>query len=247
MRSFVLVLVTSILIVAMAPATLIDQVVSNVSQGALRISEAEGSVWSGRGLLNVIDLASQERRPWRRIRWSFDPIGLFRGELAWQIISRDVETSRLAIGIPGWQVVDFAISGPAQNLLQRIPGPLGKLGWDGDVDLKVGSLNCSWRGECGGQMEAQWIGAGSDFLPGKVFGDYRIEAKGVGGEFALSWDSTKASNVRTSGTGKIAKSGAISLNGTVTGDPELLSRLPAIAGPWAKPTASRDTWRIVFP
>jgi general secretion pathway protein N len=247
MRGFVFALVISVLVVAMAPATLVDQVVSQVSQGAIRIGDADGSIWNGRGQLNVVDLATQGRRPWRRIQWSFDPIGLFRGEMAWQIITSTTVTSQAAIGVSGWRVVNFGISGPAENLLQRMPGPLGKLGWDGDIDLTVSSLDCSWRRQCDGQMEARWNGAGSSFLPGQVFGDYQLKVNGVASEFELSWSSTKESNVRTSGTGKITKSGDLTLAGTVTGDPELLSRLPAIAGPWAKPTPSRDTWRIVFP
>lgn len=247
MRGLVFALATSALIVAMAPATLVDQVVSEVSHGAVRIGEAEGSVWNGRGLLNVVDLATQGRRPWQRIQWSFDPIGLFRGEMAWQIITSTAGTSIAAIGVSGWRIANLGMSGPAQNFLQRMPGPLGKLGWDGDIDWNVASLDCSWRQVCDGQMEARWNSAGSSFLPGQVFGDYQMKVNGVGGEFELSWNSTKESNVQISGTGRVTKSGDLSLAGTVKGDPELLTRLPAVAGPWAIPTASRDTWRIVFP
>lgn len=247
MRAFVFALVILLLIVAMAPATLVDQIASEVSQGAIRIGEAEGSVWNGRGHLNVVDLATQGRRPWRRIQWSFDPIGLFRGEMAWQIITSAVGTSRAAIGLSGWRIANLGMSGPAQNFLQRMPGPLGKLGWDGDIDLNVASLDCSWRQVCDGQVDARWNGAGSSFLPGQVFGDYQVKVSGVAGEFELSWNSTKESNVQISGTGKVSKTGDLRLAGTVKGDPELLSRLPAVAGPWAKPTSSRDTWRIVFP
>ena len=247
MRGGVFALVISLLIVAMAPARLVDQIISEVSQGAVRIGETEGSVWNGRGLLNVIDLPTQERRPWRRIQWVFDPIGLFRGEMAWQIITDIAGTSRVAIGVSGWRIANLGVSGPAQNFLQRMPGPIGKLGWDGDIDLNVARLDCSWLQVCDGQMDARWNGAGSSFLPGQVFGDYEMKANGVAGEFELSWSSTKESNVQTSGIGKVKKSGDLSLAGTVKGDPELLSRLPAVAGPWAKPTSSRDTWRIVFP
>jgi len=247
MKGVVLVLVILAFVVAKSPATLVDHVVSEVSQGTVRISGTEGTVWQGRGLLSVIDLATRGQRPWREVRWSFDPIGLFRGEISWLIIINSVDPSTVAVRISGWRLANLGISGPAENFLQRMPGPLGKLGWDGDIGLTVSSVNCSWRQVCSGQMVAHWSGAGSSFLPGQVFGDYQLKVSGVAGEFELSWNSTKESNVRTSGTGKVAKSGALSLNGTVTGDPELLSRLPAIAGPWAKPTSSRDTWRVVFP
>lgn len=247
MRLLVFVLVVLAVLVVRAPATLFDRMAGDASDGDVRIAQAEGTIWSGHGVVDVLEMATRSRRPWCRLQWSFDPIGLFRGRLAWKIITGEAEVSMLSLGISGWQVTDLRISGPARYFLQRIPGPLSKFGWDGDVRLEASRFECSWRGLCGGQLDATWRGAGSDFLPGQVFGDYKVEVEGTAGEFSLDWSSSEESAVRTSGTGRLSPAGAVSLTGTVKGDPMLLSRLPAIAGPWAKPTEAGDTWKIVFP
>jgi hypothetical protein len=247
MRLLAFVLVVLAVLVVRAPATLFDRVAGDISDGGVRIGQATGTIWSGNGIVEVLEVTTRSRRPWFRLQWSFDPIGLFRGRLAWKIIAGDAEVSTLSLGISGWQVTDLRISGPARYFLQRIPGPLSKLGWDGDVRLEASRFDCSWRGLCSGGADAYWKGAGSNFLPGQVFGDYRVVVEGTAGEFSLDWSSSEGSVVRTSGKGRVSPTGAVSLAGTVTGDPMLLSRLPAIAGPWAKPTEAGDTWKIVFP
>jgi hypothetical protein len=247
MRLLVFVVVVLAVLVARAPATLFDRLAGDVSGGGVRIGQAEGTIWSGHGVVDVLEATTRSRRPWYRLQWSFDPIGLFRGRLAWKIIVGDAEVSMLSFGMAGWQVTNLRIGGPARYFLQRIPGPLSKLGWDGDVRLEASRFECSWRGLCSGGVDATWRGAGSDFLPGQVFGDYKVEVNGTAGEFSLDWSSSEESAVRTSGRGRVSPAGAVSLAGTVKGDPLLLSRLPAIAGPWAKPTDAGDTWKIVFP
>ncbi len=247
MKLLIFVLALSALVVAMAPAALIDRTAGELSRGDLRVGETSGSIWNGRGVVHVIDVPTRAWQPWFQVEWSFDPFGLFHGELAWRIIINSVNVSELAVGLPGWHVRDFEISGPARYLWQRVPGPLAKFGWDGDVILTVGNLECSWHGSCSGHSSARWTEAGSDFLPGQVFGDYQIQVKGVAGEFTLDWTSSSESAVRTSGTGRVSRAGILNLTGIVNGDPVLLGRLPAVAGPWVRPTGAADTWKVVFP
>jgi hypothetical protein len=93
----------------------------------------------------------------------------------------------------------------------------------------------------------EWNDAESDFLPGLVFGDYRVSAKGLGEEIALEWTSSELSAVKTQGKGRIMAGRLAAMAGSIRGDPSLLGRLPAVAGPWARPTASPGTWEIVYP
>jgi hypothetical protein len=247
MRSFLLVLAVLAMMVVNAPATLVDRIASELSHGGVRISASSGSLWNGRGVVSVLDVTTQAWQPWYGVEWSFDPIGLFRAKLSWQIMNNRTSASGLAIGVSGWHISGLHIAGPARYFLQRIPGAISGFGWEGDIGLDVQQFECSWRNLCTGRIDAKWAAAGSDFLPGQVFGDYRVIAEAVNGTFAFDWGSSDTSFIRTSGKGEISDQGALRFAGNVKGNPELLSRLPAIAGPWVKPTAVGDTWRVVYP
>lgn len=247
MRGLLLALLALTMAVASAPATLADRAVATLSGGGVRIGTSSGSIWNGRGVVSVLDVTKQAWLPWYGVEWSFDPIGLFRGKLSWQIMRPSIGASRFAIGVTGWQVSGLHIAGPASYFLQRIPGALAGFGWEGDMDLDIKQFECSWQNLCTGRIDATWAAAGSSFLPGQVFGDYRIVADAAGGAFAFDWSSSETSFVRTWGKGEITDTGALRLTGSVKGDPALLSRLPAIAGPWVRPTEAADTWKVVFP
>jgi len=247
MRVFVLVLLAMAILVSYAPATLVDRVVSESSRGGVRISGASGSIWNGRGVVSVLDVTKHSWQPWYGIEWSFDPIGLFRGKLSWQIINNSTNVSGLELGVTGWRVSSLHVAGPARFFLQRIPGTFSGFGWEGEIVLEVRQFACSWRNLCTGRIGANWLAAGSDFLPGQVFGDYRIAAEAVAGTFVFDWSSSDASFVRTWGKGEVSDAGALRLSGSVKGNPGLLSRLPAVAGPWVRPTEVADTWNIAFP
>lgn len=247
MRVLLVVLVALAMTVVSAPATLIDRIVSESTGGGVRIGKASGSIWNGRGVVGVLSVTTREWRPWYGVQWVFDPVGLFRGRLSWRIISGDTGASVLAIGVSGWRVSDLRLAGPARNFLQRVPGAFSGFGWEGDIALEIGRFECSWRNLCSGRIGANWVAAGSDFLPGQVFGDYRINAEAVAGRFAFDWNSSDTSFIRTSGRGELTEERVLRLEGIVKGNPALLSRLPAIAGPWVRPTEAADTWKIVFP
>lgn len=247
MRLLLFAAIFVVLLAAKAPAALVDHGIAEISRGDLRIGGAEGTIWKGHGVVQILDAATDTWHRWFPVEWAFDPNGLFRGRLSWQIINANGGESELAVGYDGLHAANVRLAGPARNFLQRIPGPFANFGWVGDFKLNVGHLECSWRGGCGGRVGADWRGAGSDFLPGQVFGDYTATAKGAEGEFDVKWTSAESNMVHTDGTGRISNDRGLVLNGTVSGPPELMSRLPAVAGPWVTATGARDTWKIEYP
>lgn len=247
MRFFLLVVAILALLLVRVPATLFDRMAAAVGAGGVRLGATEGTVWSGHGTIAVLEATSRSWHRWREVQWTFDPIGLFRGQIAWKIIFHEERASTLALGIGGWEVTHLKLLGPASYFLQRLPGPLGKLGWRGDVYIEADRFACSWQGSCQGKAEVEWNDAESDFLPGLVFGDYRVVAQGLGEEIVLDWTSSEFSAVNTQGKGRIMAGSLAGLAGSIRGDSSLLGRLPAIAGPWARPTASPETWEIVYP
>lgn len=247
MRLLLVVLLALVMLALGAPATLVDRVVSALSQDGLHLSAASGTIWHGSGVINVVDAGTRAWQPWCRVAWAFDPIGLFRGKASWKIINNGVNASRLEFGVSGWDLAGFRIAGPAQHFLQRVPGTFGGFGWGGDMTLDIQRADCSWRGVCSGEATAVWMGAGSSFLPGQVFGDYRMEVRAFDGAYTFKWSSGESNMVRTRGVGEVSRTGTLYVNGEVKGDPLLLSRLPAVAGPWVRPTPEGNTWKILYP
>lgn len=247
MRLLLVVLLVVVMLAVGAPATLVDRIVSVSTQDGIRLSAATGTIWRGGGVISVVDVGTRVWQPWCRVDWAFDPIGLFRGRASWKIINSGVNASRFEFGVSGWSLSAFRITGPAQHFLQRIPGTFGGFGWGGDIALDIQRIECSWRGVCGGDGSAVWMAAGSSFLPGQVFGDYRMEVRASEGSYAFKWSGSESNMVRTKGVGEISSAGALKVDGEVRGEPLLLSRLPAVAGPWVRPTAEGKTWKIVYP
>ena len=247
MKWGIVVVMAFVAILAAAPATLVDRIVQEASGGELRVGQAEGSVWRGRGVVSAIDVGTRTWRTWHPVEWSFDPLAVFQGWIAWRLTVDGKDAARLEFGPRRWRVSQLEVDGPARFFLQRIPNPVAKLGWEGDIRLGVDTLECAWSGsDCDGHVSAQWGDAGCDVLPGQVFGDYAIVATGIAGNFKFDL-KTQSGVVHIAGIGNFSAERQLSLAATVKGPPQLLSRLPAVAGPWAKPTDVADTWKIAFP
>ena len=245
MRLVVGVLAAVLVAVAMAPASLIDRAGQALSHGHVRVGSAEGTIWHGRGVIEVADSATKSWTLWRQVQWSLDIPAIFGGWLAWRLSVEGAESSQLAFGPSRWRVTNLTMVGPARYLVQHFANPLAKLGWQGDLRLATPSLECSWQGICDGHLSAHWLNAGCDCLPEQVFGDYAIEAVANAGRVRFDL-TTVAGAIRVTGSGGFSTEKPLSLDATVSGDPLVLSRLPAVASPWATPTEDPGIWNIHF-
>lgn len=247
MRIVALLVVAPIMVIATTPATWVDQLVRMASHDDWRVGGCTGSIWRGGGVLNVIDPVSRQWRPWLKLDWTFMPTRLLQGRLAWQLTTDGLASSQVELGVLGARVSEFKVNGPARYFWQRVPGPLAKMAWDGDIAVAIDTLECTWRQVCNGRLQASWTGAASDFLPGQVFGDYLVQATGVAGDFSFNWTSGGDSFVQLSATGKVSRDGRVQLTGTLKSDPALLRRIPSVASAWVRPTAAGDTLEVHFP
>lgn len=247
MRVVALLVVVPIMVIATTPATWVDQLVREVSKEDWRVGQCTGSIWNGSGLLNVIDPVTRQWRPWLRLAWSFMPSRLLQGRLAWRLTTGGMASSQVELGVAGARVTEFKVDGPARYFWQRVPGPLAKMAWDGDITLAIDVLECSWQQVCNGRLQASWAGAASEFLPGQVFGDYLVQATGAAGDFAFDWTSGSDSFVQLAAAGNVSRDGTVRLTGTLKSDPALLRRIPSVASAWVRPTAAGNTLEVHFP
>lgn len=245
MKVAVLALAVLLAILWRAPAAMVDFAVRRASGNEVRVVGNDGTLWRGHGTVEVIDRSTRIWQPWRSFEWTFDWAALLRARPTWHMSSGRSEVARLDFSPGGWRVAHLSISGPARYFWQRLPHDVGRFGWAGDLAIESPEMACSWQSRCSGHIEVRWLNAGSDFLPERVFGDYLLQADGTAGDFQLSM-RTLAGAVRIEGRGQFPAQGKISLQATVTGDPALLQRLTAVAGPWAKPTGSPGVWAIAY-
>lgn len=226
------------------PATLIDLLIDRGSGGRLRIAEATGSIWSGQGLLIRAAQRPGSWVPQMPLKWSLDFSRVLDGLLAWRITSGEASIAILGVGLRGISASQLHLRGPAAMFVAPFPHNLALAGWRGDVDVQATKLDCTWQGHCAGRMEVQWNNASSDLLPGRMLGNYRLTTDGRPGDEMRFQMKTVEGTVGLQGDGTWRSDGSISFRGTIKGEPELLQRLPSIAGPWVKPTSDAGTWAL---
>lgn len=165
-------------LIATAPATLIDGRLMRASTGAMRLAEAEGTLWSGTGLLEMLD-ASRSSGIAKRIAWHIRPAYLLRGKLRYEI-TLDGASQHFPVTISRSRIelTEADIRLPAAALGLGEP-QLAPLGLTGDVLLHIARLSLG-QGLVQGNATLQWHGAGSAFTQVSPLGDYELRFEGDG-------------------------------------------------------------------
>jgi len=168
----------AVALAAMAPATLVDAGLQSASEGRLRLAEAQGTLWSGSGQLEIRG-AGGSIGPATDLAWHFRPGGLLRAQLAFEIRSdREALPFRLAISWSRIELANATISLPAASLGVGIPR-LAPLGLTGEMRIHVADLTVA-RGATTGAATLQWRAAGSALTPISPLGDYEVRFKADG-------------------------------------------------------------------
>ena len=233
-------------IVAKAPASLLDSLLAHFTEGGLRLQQAEGSLWRGHGVLASRDASGRSLKPWLPLSWDFDSAALARGAAAWSLASSGVPIGRIEAGLRGLDVSDFGLHAPADAALSPIPNPVARAGWQGDLTIEAPAWHCPPDGRCSGQARLLWRGARSALFPGRQFGDYEIRLDARDGLIHYTLQ-TLAGDVVANGSGEAAPGRMPRFDGTLSGEPEFLNRLPAIAGGAARPTSQPGHFEIHWP
>ena len=142
-------------VVAFMPASLVDGRVASLSQGKLRLADASGTVWEGRGVLT--DGAGTWRMP---VGWSISKSDVLRGVHVVTLKPVDGAASPTgaieAVG-GGLRMRDVRVEVPAQALFGTLPiKPLPAFG--GTVSVIANDLAWNQASKSGG-FEAHWRGA----------------------------------------------------------------------------------------
>lgn len=233
------------LLVAKAPASLLDALLARYTEGGLRLQGAEGSLWQGSGVLASRDASGRSLSPWLPLSWEFQAAALGRLALAWRFTGSS-PLGEVEAGPRGLELTDIRLQASADAVLSPIPHPAARAGWQGDLNLSVPHWQCGLDGRCSGQAHLLWRGARSALFPGRNFGDYEVQLSAEMGRVGYTIH-TLSGEVRLDGHGEAEAGRSPSFAGSLIGDPAFLSRLPAIAGGAAQAGARPGEFVIRWP
>lgn len=235
---------TAALFVARLPASWMDHVVSELTEGRVRLASSEGSLWQGRAMLAAAD-PQRHLIAVRPLKWRF---GIQAAPLAvsFELHGSERLLASLLLRPAGVQVRSLEIDLPLASLTQAVSHPVARAGWLGRLDIRSAGLFCNWRGHCDGRLIADWLDAALDIVPGRRFGDHRLNIAASGEALQLHLHSLD-SEFRIEARGAIDSGGRFALQGTIEGDPEIVDRLPNIMDRNARPSGQPGRTRIQFP
>ena len=165
-------------LVAFAPATLIDARLAALSDGRLRITEAQGSLWSGSGWLEARE-ANGSAGIAKRLAWRVLPISLLRGQLVAEIeLDQSARRFPITVSLSRVDIADADFNLPAAALGLGVP-KLGPFRLTGDVLVKIPHLSVE-RGRIDGDATLRWRAAGSALTRIAPLGDYEVRFKASG-------------------------------------------------------------------
>lgn len=234
------------LLVVRAPAGLVDGLLAHFSDGALRLQQPEGSLWHGRGILASRDAGGRSLTPWLPLTWSVDGAALTRFALGWRFASNGSPVGSVEAALGGLTVSQLTLRAPAGTALASLPHPLARAGWEGDLSIDAPRWHCPPSGRCDGEARLLWRGARSPLFPGRQFGDYAVRVTAHEGnlQFAVT---TLTGAIQVNAAGEAPFGAPPRVDGTISGDPEFLSRLPAIAGGAARASGPPGHYEIHWP
>lgn len=238
--------VALVLIVVRAPAGLVDGLLAHFSDGGLRLQQAEGSLWHGRGMLASRDASGRSLSPWLPLSWDFDTAALGRAALGWQFNSNGSPLGSVHLSPSGVALNAFKLHAPAGAALASIPHPAAQAGWQGDLTLEAPDWRCPPDGRCDGEARLLWRGVGSALFPDRKFGDYELKIHAAAGHLRFQI-ATLNGPIQLSGSGEAPFGQTPRFDGTISGEPAFLARLPAIAGGAAQPTGQPGRFALHWP
>jgi len=168
-----------------APATLVDAGLQRASDGKLRLAEAQGTLWSGAGQIEIRNAGGLGGVA-KSLSWRFLPASLLRGHLVCEIaLDRATRYLPVTLSISGIAFANADIALPVTALGLAVPR-LAPLALTGEVLLHVEQLSAG-RGGVSGAATLQWRAAGSALTSLAPLGDYelRLTSDGIATHAAL--------------------------------------------------------------
>ncbi len=206
-------LLLAIALAITAPASLLDARLAALSDGRLRIADAEGTLWNGSGELLL--LPGGTRRP---LVWHIDAWPLLRGEIQGTLANEPsaARPAEFAYSHQRAELRRFDFSLPMESVLVSAGVPAALAAAGGSVAAHVERLVQS-PDAIDAQLSVQWRAASLPGLrPGAriALGDVRLDVDGRGPEIAGAL-SNRGGDVEIAGRVAVSATGAPKLDATI--------------------------------
>jgi general secretion pathway protein N len=201
-------LAAAAIVLAQAPAAFADVALARATQGRVRLADASGTVWNGRGrivLADVLDRGNAQAHALAgvvlpgRFGWRLSPWPLLVGVLDARIEHDSMREPVLLTGRAGeLRATSGSLSLP--------PVALEQLGSPWNTIRPTGSLQVSWdnvtlrSGRFDGRVSIELAQAASALTPVRPLGAYRIDVVGAGAQAQVNM-STLSGPLRLEGRG----------------------------------------------
>ncbi|MEX2131798.1 MAG: type II secretion system protein N [Pseudohongiellaceae bacterium] len=166
-----------LLLLFTAPATLLDAELHDLTQGKIRLVDAQGSVWSGNGQLEIRDAGGAAVMN-RALSWELDKSRLLLARLSGRFqVYPQPQSSTLSLDFSSLAISDIDLSLPATALALLLPAAKG-YGVGGTLSLHGDTLIFR-RTDTEGKIRLRWQDASSVLAPIAPLGSYELWLEGV--------------------------------------------------------------------
>lgn len=183
-----------------APATLLDGVLDARTAGHLRLTAAQGTLWSGKGTLEIRDAATAAVLT-RDLSWQLDPRQLLFVRLAWRLVVAAGEPSMVTATMSRIEIAQLHLDLPAAAIAKALPAATG-YGFGGQVQLHIDTLVFG-PDVTQGSATLQWHGASTALAPISPLGSYELHLQGVGADMGIRLQTLQGP-LLLEGTGTLA-------------------------------------------
>ena len=202
-------------LVVLAPATLLDAGLRHATDGRLRLAQAHGTLWSGRGRLEIVNAAATGSVG-KELAWTLQPRGLWGGRLDYEV-AIDHATSRfpLHLSLRGIELANVDFSLPASALGVAVPriaplGPRGDLVWHIAKFSRAGD-------DLAVEASMIWQGASSALTAVAPLGTYELRVNSAAGLLNVTLH-TRSGPLRLDGSGSARGNGPLAFSATARVD-----------------------------
>jgi general secretion pathway protein N len=205
----------------LAPASLLDSGLRRASDGRLRLAQAQGTLWSGHGQLEIRDDGGHGVG--KALSWTLQPRGLLRGRLDIDVdIDHAARHIPLRIAMRRIEASDIDLTLPASTLGLAVPG-IAPLGPSGELAVHVAKF--SLVGDAASvDGVVTWRDAGSALTSIAPLGSYELRLGGEAGALHATL-RTISGPLHLDGSGSMRGTGPAVFSAIARVDPPQRSQL----------------------
>lgn len=168
----------AVFLVVLAPATLIDAGLRRATAGRLRLAQAQGTLWSGSGVLEIRS-TNGASGVGKDLSWVVQPRALLHAQLDYAVnLDRAKRSFPVHISVRGIELsnVDFSLPASALGVAVARMAPLGPRG---DMDFHIANFSRA-DGTLAMNAVVTWKDASSALTTVAPLGTYQLRVKSAG-------------------------------------------------------------------